>query len=84
MRDIALSLIIVGLLPFVLRHTWVGVLVWTWLSIMNPHKLAYGFAVELPWAAVVAAFTLLSVLWNKDKLHFPINVGIVALMAFMG
>ena len=84
MRDIVLSLIMAGLLPLALRHTWVGVLLWTWLSIMNPHRLAYGFAAHMPWAAAAAVCTLLSVLWNKDKLHFPINVGTVALMAFMG
>ena len=34
MRDIALTLFILGLLPFVLARAWVGVLLWTWIPIL--------------------------------------------------
>ena len=51
LRDLLITAIVVGALPYVLRHPWIGVLLWTWLSIMNPHKLAWGFATHAPFAA---------------------------------
>lgn len=84
MRDVVLAMIICGALPFALKYTWVGVLLWTWLGIMNPHRLTYGFAYDLPWAQVVAAVTLLSILWNQDKLKFPWSAPVIALLMFIG
>jgi len=75
--------IVGGTLPFVFRHTWVGVLLWTWISIMNPHRLAFGFAYNAPWAALVAVVTLISVLFNRDKLSMPWDPPVKALLAFV-
>jgi putative inorganic carbon (HCO3(-)) transporter len=83
MRDVALVLIFLSVLPLVFRHTWVGVLLWTWLSIMNPHRLTYGFAHDLPFAAITAGFTLLSVLWNSNKLKLPRDMATLMLVLFM-
>jgi probable O-glycosylation ligase (exosortase A-associated) len=82
-RDIALVLIFIPMLFMALRHTWAGVLLWTWFSLMNPHRLTWGFAFDLQFAAVAAAATLLSMLWNRDKLHFPRDGATVALILFM-
>ena len=49
MRDVLLTLFIVGLLPLIFwRPTW-GVLAWVWFGLMNPHRLAWGFAMSLPF-----------------------------------
>ena len=40
MRDIAVTLVIFGALPFILWRPYIGVLVWTWIGFMNPHRLA--------------------------------------------
>jgi hypothetical protein len=42
MRDILVTAIVVGLLPGALFNPFVGVSLWTWLSVMNPHRLAWG------------------------------------------
>ena len=52
MRDIALTTVIFGLLPFVFARPWFGILLWTWVGLMNPHKLTFGFAYNLPFAEV--------------------------------
>lgn len=83
MRDIALVLIVVPALWFALRSTWIGVLLWTWLSIMNPHRLAYGFANQLPFATLAAGATLASILWNRDKIRVPRDPAVVLLVVFM-
>ncbi|HCX34147.1 MAG TPA: putative O-glycosylation ligase, exosortase A system-associated, partial [Rhodocyclaceae bacterium] len=53
MRDIAVTLAVFGSLPFILRRPWIGILVWTWLGFMNPHRLAWGFSTTLPFAMIV-------------------------------
>lgn len=83
LRDLVLLSIVAISLPFSLRHTWIGVLMWTWFSIMNPHRLAYGFAYDAPFAAAVGGATLLSLLVTRDKLTFRWEPPVVVLVAFV-
>jgi putative inorganic carbon (hco3(-)) transporter len=83
MRDIALSLIVFGLIPFILVHPYIGVLVWTWLSMMSPHRLAYGFAHDFPFAHVVAVATFIGIVVTKDRKSFPVNAITVTLLLFV-
>ncbi len=72
MRDIAVTLIIFGALPFVLKRTYIGVLLWSWIGYMNPHRLGWGFARDFPFAYIVALVTLISYLFNKEKKTLPL------------
>ncbi|MDE2396827.1 MAG: putative O-glycosylation ligase, exosortase A system-associated [Burkholderiales bacterium] len=83
MRDIALTLIVVVGLFFALRRTWVGVLLWTWLSIMNPQRLTYGFAFSAPFAYATALITLISIPFNKKDLRLPLDPFVVLLPLLM-
>ena len=48
MRDL-LILSIVGVAAILaLKRPWIGVMLWTWLSIMNPHRFAWGMAYSAP------------------------------------
>ena len=73
MRDILISVIVFGLLPFILRSPKVGAYVWAWMSLMNPHRAAFGFARELPFAQVIAGATLIPFLFSKERKPLPIN-----------
>ena len=74
MRDIILTLIVLGSIPYIFKNPLTGLLMWVWLSIMNPHRLAYGFAQTMPFAQVIAIVALISLLINHNKLQrFPIN-----------
>jgi hypothetical protein len=44
MRDLALVAVIAILIPYILRQPWLGVVVGAWISFMNPHRYAFGFA----------------------------------------
>ncbi len=66
MRDILVSVIIFGALPFVFRFPWFGIILFTWLSLMNPHRLAYGFSLSFPFAMIVALSTLTALLFSKE------------------
>lgn len=83
MRDLLMLGIVLGALPFAFRHTWVGVLLWTWISIMNPHRLAFGFAHDAPWAAIVAGVTILSLFITRDKLSMPWDPPVKVLFVFV-
>ncbi len=67
LRDLLITGILAATLPFVFRHVFIGVLLWTWISIMNPHKLAYGFTQNAPIAAIVAAVTIIALMTTKDR-----------------
>jgi putative inorganic carbon (hco3(-)) transporter len=66
-RDL-LIIAIVGLGALMaLARPSVGIMVWTWLSIMNPHRYAYGMAFTAPLAAATAGATLLGLLFTRHK-----------------
>lgn len=71
MRDIAITLLVLGLLPVILRRPEIGVLAWTWLSLMSPHRLTWGFAFEMPFAQIVGLTLLLSLLMWKEPKRLP-------------
>ncbi|OGB33420.1 MAG: putative O-glycosylation ligase, exosortase A system-associated [Burkholderiales bacterium RIFCSPLOWO2_12_FULL_61_40] len=83
MRDILVLSIVLTILPFAIRHTWVAVLLWTWVSVMNPHKLAFGFAQSAPFAAIAAIAALVSLVANRDRFKFPQSPAVVALTLFV-
>jgi probable O-glycosylation ligase (exosortase A-associated) len=71
MRDLVIALVIFGALPLILFRAHIGAYFWCWLSYMNPHRLAYGWAYHYPFAAIVAGTTLLATLFSKDRQRIP-------------
>src|SRR6185312_11654025 len=71
MRDILVTLIVFGMLPQIFKKPYVGVLMWVWISVMNPHTQGWGFATSFPFAAIIAAATLVSLIMNKDPKNLP-------------
>ncbi|WP_081933951.1 putative O-glycosylation ligase, exosortase A system-associated [Massilia sp. 9096] len=82
MRDILVSLIIFGLLPFSFKRPAVGALLFTWVSLMNPHRMCYGFAFNLPFAAIIAIVTTISLFTSKEPKKLPITPVTIALLVF--
>ncbi|MBK9705058.1 MAG: hypothetical protein IPO75_17365 [Betaproteobacteria bacterium] len=84
MRDLILTAIVVGSIPFVLRNPFYGLLLWVWLGMMNPHRLTWGFAYSVPWAQVAAAAFFLGILLNLKKIYsFPRNGVTAAMILFL-
>jgi putative inorganic carbon (HCO3(-)) transporter len=85
LRDPFVFAIVFGSLPFILRRPHVGVLMWVWISVMNPHRLAWSWAYNFNFAAIIAAVTLLSVAINKNQRRsIPFNSLTIALLMFFG
>ncbi len=84
MRDILLALFIAALLPMAFKRPWVGALMFAWVSIMNPHKLAWGFAHNFPWAQLIAMVTLVGFIFaHKERKAFPLTGLTVVYMLLM-
>jgi len=82
MRDIVLTAIIFGLLFLVSKHPHYGIYLWSWLSYMNPHKQAWGFAQTMPFAYITAIITLAAYLFSKEPKRIPWAPEIVLLFMF--
>ena len=84
MRDLALLAIVFAAIPYIFRRPYYGLLLWVWFSIMNPHRLAYGFAYDFPFAMVLGVVTLVSVAMHmKQNYPFPVNGATVSLLFFI-
>ncbi|MCZ8073272.1 MAG: putative O-glycosylation ligase, exosortase A system-associated [Paucibacter sp.] len=84
MRDIIITAIILGLLPMVIKRPWTGTVVWVWLAMMIPYRLAYGFARGLPFAMIVAICTLIGIVAMRPKMAWPKSSVKTVYLLFIG
>ncbi len=83
MRDLIVMLIVFGTLPYVLTRPYIGVLLYSWLSYMNPHRLTWGFAYNFPFAAISAVAVFIGLILSKEKKKLPITSVTVVWMIFV-
>ncbi len=67
MRDLALILTLAVLVPLAIPFPLVGLFAWEWLSLMNPHRLTWGFAQQQPFVMITALVTMLAWLVSKER-----------------
>jgi putative inorganic carbon (HCO3(-)) transporter len=82
MRDIALALLLAGVIPASFMRPWFGALAWVWISIMNPHKLAYGFMWSAPLAQLIALAMIAGLFFRRDHRGFPMAAPMVWMILF--
>jgi probable O-glycosylation ligase (exosortase A-associated) len=83
MRDIVIFGIIFGLVPMMIRRPAIGALVFMWISLMNPHRLAFGPAYDFPFAMMVAVITIGAILFSREPRNYPATPVTVLLVTFM-
>ena len=75
-RDILVVSIVLVAAFLALRRPWIGVMLWTWISIMNPHRYTWSFAYSAPLAAIAGISTLIGLLLTKERrspfMGFPV------------
>lgn len=71
MRDLFLVAAVAISLGFTLRFPFVGVLIWEWFTLMNPHQETFGFARSLPLNLIVAGAAVLSWLISEEPKKIP-------------
>jgi putative inorganic carbon (HCO3(-)) transporter len=83
MRDVIIFGIIFGAVPWMFKRPAIGALMFMWISLMNPHRLAYGPAYDFPFAMMVAVITIVSILFSKEQRSYPTTPVTVLLVVFM-
>ena len=73
MRGLILLIVFFSALPFILVHgPFFGILMWYWISLMNPQKLVWNsVAAGIPYAHIVAVSTLLWWFLSKAEPKLP-------------
>src|SRR5438132_4281776 len=84
MRDVALTLVIFGTLPFILWRPHIGVLVWSSIWFITPHRRTWSFAYDMPFAMIVALVTLVSLLISREPKKIPWTRETILLLIFLG
>jgi probable O-glycosylation ligase (exosortase A-associated) len=82
MRDLLLGATIAVVAAYGLAHPWIGILGWTWISIMNPHAYSWNLS-SMPVAAAMAGAVLLGLAFTGDRKNFFVTRETVVLMLFM-
>ncbi len=71
MRDIIVALFFLASLPVSLFNPVHGVLIYALVSYLNPHRMAWGFAREMPIAFGIAVATLIGFVFYKGDKKLP-------------
>jgi putative inorganic carbon (hco3(-)) transporter len=84
-RSAGLFLELLVLLPIVLLRPFIGVILWSWISFMNPHRLVYngGVGAILPWAMMIFGATMIGCVLAREPKRFPVNAVTVQIILFM-
>lgn len=72
MRDLVFMAILAGCLPFALWNPQVGVLMYVWVGLMNPHQFVYKLS-NFPVALTFALATLVAMVLRKRFGRFPVQ-----------
>ena len=71
LRDLLVSGLILASIPFIFWRPYIGILAWSWIGFMNPHRLAWGFVHTAPVAMIVGLATILSFVLSREPKRFP-------------
>jgi probable O-glycosylation ligase (exosortase A-associated) len=67
MRDIAIVAAVLGSIPLIFRRPFVGMLLWTWITVGVLHQEAWGFSRSFPINLIVALVTILAWFFSKER-----------------
>ena len=83
MRDYALVLAIAAALAVTLLYPFVGVLIWTWFTVQNPHEEAFGFSQQMPLNLIIALVTIAAWLLSRERKLPPSHLLVWAMLIFV-
>ncbi|MBB3223802.1 putative O-glycosylation ligase, exosortase A system-associated [Pseudoduganella umbonata] len=84
MRDFVITLLVFGSLPYIFKRPSLGMVMWIWISVMNPHTQGWGFAREFPFAAIIAVTTVAAMATNAHrKYRYPLTPVTVTFLLFI-
>src|SRR5208337_2391206 len=83
MRALAFFVEMLVLLPVITIRPFVGVLIWSWISFMSPHKLLWGAGSGLPWAMFTFVALVVGCLSAREPKRFAWNPTTALIATFM-
>ena len=82
MRDIILFLAFLAIIPFIFKRPVVGAMAYAVVSLMNPHRLTYGFAQSFPFALYLGVVTLAAFMISRERKKLPMTPPVVVMLLF--
>lgn len=82
MRDLILFAGLLVLLPLLVRNAFIGVLMWIWISLMNPQREVYGVLGNFQLNLGVAILTILIWMISRGRKAIPQDGYVIFLVLF--
>ena len=82
MRSILLMMAFFVMVLPALKMPQIGVMIWSWIAFMNPHREAWGGAAKFEFNMIIAVVTLGAWLFSKEPLKLPKTPMTVLLIIF--
>jgi probable O-glycosylation ligase (exosortase A-associated) len=83
-RSAALFLELLVLLPVILVRPFVGVILFSWMSFMNPQRLVFGgIGTSLPWNVIIFFCIIVGCAAAREPKRLPINAVTVQIALFL-
>lgn len=83
LRSLMVFTVIMAVIPLILRMPHVGMMAWTWVSYMYPHRMVYGFAVTFPFLDFIAVTTALSWMLSREPKKIPFHPILIPFFMFV-
>ena len=83
MRDVVVSLVLIGLLPSCFRRPYIGLLVFSWLAYMRVQDLTWGFAKSMRWSYYVAILMGVGFLVARRQSWFRLDLRTMIMLAMV-
>ncbi|WP_374240469.1 putative O-glycosylation ligase, exosortase A system-associated [Zoogloea sp.] len=83
MRDLLVTLLFCYGGIKALRYPFIAALLWTWIGLMNPHRLGWGFAYNLPFAMISVGLLVISMMAHPKLVRWPSSGPVKVLVCFL-
>lgn len=84
LRSLAMMLIVLVSFPLIFSMPHIGILVWTWISYLSPHRMMYGFASTFPFLNFIGVATAISWLVSRERKSIPAHPVLFVMLLFTG
>ncbi|MGH7054477.1 MAG: DUF5935 domain-containing protein, partial [Stellaceae bacterium] len=85
MRYYVFVLFLLWLIPSIFLNTYIGVLLYSWISFMSPQQLMWNFPSAIPLALITAVMTMISWLISNEpkRLRFDATAWLILSFAIL-
>ena len=94
MRNIFLLSFVLALIPVAFIKPHVGILLWSWISYMNPHRISWGLIYDFQFALLIGGVVITESVYNIPglgrlvvdailKRDYPIIQGLILMFSFV-